>query len=81
MTTSSAKSNNFFTVNSLDVGVGKVGFEYFANNYLGVFIADKIGWNFGVLLAIILCTLELLYKMQTKATQWLLQIAINIYKG
>ena len=81
MTTSSAKSNKLFIVNWLDVGVGKVGFEYFTNNYLGVFIADKIGWNFGVLLAIILCTLELLYKMQTKATQWLLQIAINIYKG
>ena len=43
MTTSSAKSNKLFTVNSLVVGVGKVGSEYFANNYVGVFIADKIG--------------------------------------
>ena len=63
MTTSSAKSTEFFTVNSLDVSGDKIGLKYFANKYVGVFIADKIGRNFEVFLATLLCTLGLLYKI------------------
>ena len=63
MTTSSAKSKQFFTVNLLVVSGDKIGFKYWANKYVGVFITDKIGRNFGVLLAIVLCTLGLPYKM------------------
>ena len=63
MTTSSAKSKEFFTVNSLVVSGDKIGFKYLANKYVGVFIADKIGRNFGVLLMTVLCTLGLPDKM------------------
>ena len=63
MTTSSAKSKEFFTVNSLVVSGDKIGFKYLANEYLGVFIADKIGLNFGVLLTTVLCTLGLAYRI------------------
>ena len=45
-----AKSKEFFTVNSLVVSGDKIGFKYLANKYVGVFIADKIGRNLGVLL-------------------------------
>ena len=38
-------------------------FKYLANKYVGAFIADKIGQNFGVLLTTVLCTLVLPYKM------------------
>ena len=55
--------NNFFTVNSLVVSGGKSGFRYLANKYLGVFIHDKIGQNFGVFLTTALFTLELRHKM------------------
>ena len=34
----------------------KIGFKYLANKHVGVFIADKIGWNFGVLSTSVLCT-------------------------
>ena len=40
-------------------------FKHFANKYVGMFIADKIGRNFEVLLKTVLCTLGLLYKMTT----------------
>ena len=50
-------------MNSSVLSGDKVGFKYLANKYVGVFIADKIGHNFGVLLTTILCTLELPYKM------------------
>ena len=63
MATSSAKSKEFFTVNSLVVSGDKIGFKYLANKYVGVFIADKIGRNFGALLMTVLCTLGLPYKM------------------
>ena len=63
MTTSSAKSKEFFTVNSLVVSGDKIGFKYLANKYVGVFIADKIGRNLGVLLTTVLCTLGLPFKM------------------
>ena len=41
----------------------KIGFKYLANKYVGVFIADKIGRNFEMLLATVLCILGLPYKM------------------
>ena len=63
LTTSLAKSKKFFTVNSLVVSGDKIGFRYLANKYVGVFIADKIGLNFGVLLTTVLCTLGLPYKI------------------
>ena len=58
-----SKIKEFFTVNSLVVSGDKMGFKYLANKYVGVFIADKIGRNFGVLLTTALCTLGLPYKM------------------
>ena len=61
MATCSTKSKEFFTVNSLVVNGDKIAFKDLANKYVGVFIADKIGLNFGVLLTTILCTLELPY--------------------
>ena len=42
LTTPSAKSKGFFTVNSLVVNKGKIGFRYLANRYVGEFIADNI---------------------------------------
>ena len=63
MTTSSAKSKEFFTVNSLVVSGDKIGFKCLANKYVGVLIADKIGRNFGVFLTTVLCILGLPYKM------------------
>ena len=62
MITSSAKSKEFFTVNSLVVSGEKIGLKYLANKYVGVFTANKIGRNFGVLLTTALCTLRLPYK-------------------
>ena len=62
-TTSSANSKDFFTVNSLVVSGDKIGFKCLANKYVGVFITDKIGRNFGVLLTTVLCTLGLPYKI------------------
>ena len=50
-------------MNSLVVSGDKVGFKYLTNKYVGVYIADKIGRNLGVLLTTCLCTLELPYKM------------------
>ena len=47
MTISSAKSKEFFTVSSLVVSGDKIGFQYLANKYVGVFFADKIGRNLG----------------------------------
>ena len=49
--------------NSLVVSGDKIGFKYLANKYVGVFIADKIGRNSGVLLTTVLCTLGLPCKM------------------
>ena len=62
MITSSAKSKEFFTVNSLVVSGEKIGLKYLANKYVGVVIANKIGRNFGVLLTTALYTLRLPYK-------------------
>ena len=45
--------------------INKMEFKHFANKYVGMFIADKIGRNFEVLLKTVLCTLGLLYKMTT----------------
>ena len=50
MKTSSAKPKEFFAVNLLVVIGDKIGFNYLASKCVGVFIADKISWNFGVLL-------------------------------
>ena len=58
-----AKSKEIFTANSLAVSGDKTGFKYLANKFVGVFIADKIGQNFGMLLTIVLCTLGSPYKM------------------
>ena len=44
----------------------KIGFRYLASKYVGVFINDKIGRNFGVLLTTVLCTLRLPYKIREK---------------
>ena len=63
LTSSSAKSKEFFTVNSLVVSGEKIGLKYLANKHVGVFIANKIGRNFGVLLATVLCTLRLPNKI------------------
>ena len=63
MTTSLGKSKEFFTVNSVVVIGDKIGFEYLANKYIGVFIADITSRNFGVLLTTVLCTLGLPYKV------------------
>ena len=59
----STKSKEFFTVNSLVISGDKIGFKYLANKYVGVFIADKIGRNFRVLLTTVLCTSGVPYKM------------------
>ena len=53
----------FFTVNSLVVNGDKIAFKYLPNKYVGVFIADKIGLNFGVLVTTVLCTSELPYRI------------------
>ena len=53
---SKIKKKNF-TVNSLVISGDKIGFKYLANKYLGVFIADKMGCNYGVLLTTVLHTL------------------------
>ena len=50
-------------MNSLVVSGDKIGFRYLANKYVAVFIADKIGRNFGVLLTTVLYTLGLPYRM------------------
>ena len=63
MTTSSGKLKEFFTVNSVVVIGDKIGFKYLPNKYIGVFIADIISQNFGVLLTTVLCTLGLPYKV------------------
>ena len=57
------QDKNIVTVNSLVVSGDKIGFKYLANKYVGVFIADKIGRNLGVLLATVLCTLRLPYRI------------------
>ena len=62
MTTFSTKSKELLTINSFVVICDKIGFKYLAHKYVGVFIADKIGLNFGVLLTTVLCTLGLPYK-------------------
>ena len=41
----------------------KIGFKYLTNKLVGIFIADKIGQNLGVILMTVLCTLGLPYKM------------------
>ena len=61
MTTSSAKAKELFTVNPLVVSGVKIGFKYLVKKYVGVFIADKLGQSFGVLLTNFLCTLDLPY--------------------
>ena len=63
MTTYSAKSKEFFAVNSLVVSGDKIELKYLANKYVGVFITYKIGRKFRVLLTTVLCTLGLPYKM------------------
>ena len=63
MTNSSAKSKEFFTVNSLVASSDNIGFKYLANKYVGVSVAGKIGQNFGVLSTSVLCPLILPYKM------------------
>ena len=47
----------------IDVIGDTIGFKCLATNYVGVFIADKIGRNLGVLLTTVLCTVGLRYKM------------------
>ena len=63
MTTSSGKSKELFTVNSFVVSGGKIGFKFLANKYVGLYIADKIDRDWGVLLTTVLCTLGLPCKM------------------
>ena len=48
----------------------KIGFKHLANKYVGVFIADKIGRNFGVLLRIVLYSLGLPYKIPGVVPTW-----------
>ena len=60
---SKIKNKKNFTVNSLVVNEDKLGFRYLANKFVGVFIADKIGRNFRVLLTIVLCTFGSPYKI------------------
>ena len=57
------KIKKHFTINSFVGSGAKIGFKYLAKKYVGVFIADKVGRNSGVLLTTILCTLGLPYKM------------------
>ena len=52
-----SKIKRIFIVNSLFVRSDKIGFEYLANKYVGVFIANKTGRNFGVLLTTVLYTI------------------------
>ena len=52
-----------FSVYLLLVLGDKIGFRYLAKEYVGVFITDKILRNFWVLLATVLCTLELPYAI------------------
>ena len=63
MSPSSEKPKEFFTVNSLVVSDDKIGFKYLGNIYVDIFIADKIGQNFGELLMIVLCTLGFPFKI------------------
>ena len=58
LTIYSAKSKEVFTVNSLVTSRDKIGFRYLASKYVGIFVADKTGWHFGVLLTTVLCTLD-----------------------
>ena len=41
----------------------KIKFRYFADKYVGVFIAHKIGRNFRLLLMTVLCTFGFPYEM------------------
>ena len=71
------KFYKILTVYSLVVSGDKIGFRDLANKYVGVLIADKIDWNFWVLLTAVLCTLESSYKMQgplSKYYQFFLEI-------
>ena len=61
LTISSTKSKEFFAVNSLELD--KIEFRYLVDKCVDVLIADKIGRNFGLLLATVFCTLGLPYKM------------------
>ena len=57
------KIKRIFHSKLLVVRGDKIAFKYLANKYVGVFIADKTGRNFGVLLTSVLCTLGLPCKM------------------
>ena len=57
------KIESIFHSKSLVVSGDEIGFKYLANIYVGVFTADKIDLNFGVLLTTTLCTLGLPYKI------------------
>ena len=45
-----AKLKESFIVNSLWISGSSIGIKNLAELYPGVFIADRIGWNFGTLL-------------------------------
>ena len=53
-----SKIKEVFTVYSLVISGDKIGFRYLASKYVGVFVADKTGWHFRVLLTTVLCTLD-----------------------
>ena len=55
----------------------KIGFEHLVNKYVDVFIADKIGQNFGVLLTTVLCSLGLPCKIAGVVPTW--QILSNYF--
>ena len=55
----------------------KISFEHLANKYVGVFIADKIGQNCGVLLTTVLCSLGLPCKIAGVVPNW--QILSNYF--
>ena len=68
MKISSPKSKEFFTVCSLVLSGDKIKFACLASKYVGALKADKIGWNLGVLLTAIWCTLKLPYKLLREVT-------------
>ena len=60
---SSAKQKESFTENSLVVIEASLGTKYFANFYVGVPVAERIGWKDGHTSATALCTLHKAYKI------------------
>ena len=77
LTSSLGKIKKFFIVNSIVVSGDKIGFKHLANKYVGVFIADKIGRNFGVSLRTVLYSLGLPYKIPDVVPTW--QILSNFF--